>query len=88
MVVLVVLVVVVVEVVEVVGCGGAVGSGRGSVMVEASSSSILSRHDSTFSSMKLFMNPKIRVSTYTNYPTQLTHTKSTTISNKLRPPYL
>ena len=69
MVVVVVLVVLVVEVVVVVGCGGAVGSGRGSVMVEASKSSIVSRHESTFSSMKLFMNPKIRVSTYTKYST-------------------
>ena len=67
MVVVVVLVVVVVVVVEVVGCGGAVGSGRGSVIFEASRSSIESRHESTFSSMKLFMNPKIRVSTYTKY---------------------
>ena len=40
-----------------VGCGGAVGSGRGSVMIEASRSSMVSRHESTLSSMKLFMNP-------------------------------
>ena len=62
-VVVVVLVVVVVVVVVVIGCGDAVGSGRGSVMTEASRSSILSRHESTFSSIKLFMNPRNKLST-------------------------
>ena len=61
--IVVVVVVVVVVIVVVVGCGGAVGSGRGSVMTEASRSSILSRQESTLSSMKLFMNPENKVYT-------------------------